>query len=91
MSRTRSAWRAVAERAGARAIDVEITCSEQGEHRRRVESRSADIPGHLVPTWSQVVERDYRPWDSERLVIDTASRDVAHCVRAILAAASLDG
>lgn len=84
---TRAAWRAVAERAGVRSFDVEIVCSDPLEHQRRVELRSADIPGHVLPTWSQIRARDYRPWDSERLLLDTASQSADDCVRAIAAAA----
>jgi predicted kinase len=58
---TREEWRSVANRAGVRSIDVEIVCSDQAEHRRRVESRTADILGHRLPTWSEVMERDYWP------------------------------
>jgi predicted kinase len=86
---TRSEWQAVATRAGVRAVDVELVCSDVEEHRRRVESRSADIAGHRLPTWSEVVERDYRPWDSERLVIDTARLDVGGSLRTILSAVEL--
>jgi predicted kinase len=82
---TRDTWRAVAARAGVRSVDVEIVCSDVGEHRRRVESRSADIDGHRLPTWTDVLERDYRPWSGERLVIDTARLNVADSVREILA------
>lgn len=81
---TRREWRAVADRAGVRALDVEIVCSDPGEHRRRVEARMADITGHRLPTWEEVVERDYRPWDGERMVIDTARLSVEDSVRAIL-------
>ena len=70
---TRNAWRDVATRAGVGSLDVEVVCSDQTEHRRRVESRAADIPGHQLPTWQDVVERDYYPWDTEpRLIVDTA-------------------
>ncbi len=82
---TRGEWRAVAERTGAQTIDVEIVCSDALEHRRRVETRVADITGHRLPTWQEVVERDYRPWDSERIVIDTAALSVEESVRTILA------
>ncbi len=82
---TRREWRAVAERAGVRALDVEIVCSDPGEHRRRVEARTGDITGHRLPTWQEVVERDYRPWDVERIVIDTARLTVEDSVRSILA------
>jgi predicted kinase len=86
---TRSEWQAVADRAGVRAINVEVVCSDVEEHRRRVESRSADIPGHTLPTWSEVIERDYRPWDVERLVVDTARLDVQESLRKILSATTI--
>jgi hypothetical protein len=44
------------------------------------------VAGHTVPTWSDVLERDYRPRDDERLVIDTARLDVATSVRRIRSA-----
>jgi predicted kinase len=83
---TRSAWRSVADRAGVRALDVEIVCSDAGEHRRRVESRRPDIERHELPNWSELVQRDYRPWDTEWLVIDTARLNVEVSVRMILSA-----
>jgi predicted kinase len=83
---TREEWRAVADRAGVRVVEAEIVCSDANEHRRRVESRQADIAGHRLPTWPEVVERDYRAWDTERLVIDTAQFSVEQSVRTILSA-----
>ena len=83
---TRNEWRAVAERAGVRIVQVEIVCSDATEHRRRVESRQPDLAGHIVPTWADVVERDYKPWDGERLVIDTAVLSLDASVRIIRAA-----
>src|SRR5262245_2914675 len=82
---TRSAWRAAAHRAGVRAIDIEVVCSDAAEHRHRVQSREPDIAGHVLPTWDEVLERDYREWDTERLVIDTARLDLERSVRAIVA------
>ena len=70
---TRNAWREAAARAGAALLEVEIVCSEPGEHRRRVETRPADIPGHVLPLWRDVVERGYEPWPEAALVIDTAT------------------
>src|SRR5687768_13643980 len=52
---TRSEWRAVADRSGVPALDVEIVCSDADEHRRRVETRAADISGHRLPTWQEVI------------------------------------
>ena len=84
LARTRDAWRSIAERAGVAAVDVEILCSDVAEHRRRVESRQPDIAGHSLPSWQQVVERDYDTWDGDRFVVDTAVSNVAGSVGAIL-------
>jgi predicted kinase len=81
---TRLEWRSVADRAGVVIFDVEIVCSDLEEHRRRVEFREPDIEGHTLPTWSDVTERDYRAWDRERLVIDTAGSSPEESVRTIL-------
>ena len=81
---TRGAWRSVAERAGVAALDIEFVCSDVAEHRRRVESREPDIAGHALPTWQEVVARDYHAWDRDRLVVDTAASDVTAGVRAIV-------
>ena len=80
---TRREWRSVAERAGVQFLSVAVVCSDAEEHRRRVELRVADITGHTLPTWADVLERDYRLRDDERLVVDTARLDVAASVRLI--------
>ena len=77
---TRAAWLKAAEQAGARAIEVEMLCLDPAEHRRRVERRTADVPGLTLPTWQEVLDRDYQPWSRERIVIDTAGRSVAQCL-----------
>jgi predicted kinase len=78
---TRDAWTSVANRAGASAIEVEITCSDLEQHRRRVENRSADIVGLITPTWQEVVSRDYHRWTRDHIVVDTADRRVADNVK----------
>jgi predicted kinase len=83
---TRGEWTAVAARASVPAIDVEVICSDLMVHRQRIESRVTDIPGHTLPTWTAVLERDYRAWTSERLVVDTALLDVEQAVRLIRSA-----
>ena len=83
LSLTRDAWIAVAHRAQVSAIEIEVQCSDESEHRRRVETRTSDIPGLQLPTWDQVVAREYQPWNREHLVIDTAASDIEHSVRRI--------
>lgn len=77
---TRDAWRAV----GPRVLEVELVCSDPAEHRARVEGRTADIVGLALPTWRDVVEREYEPWDRDHLVVDTAVVTAAGCVELIL-------
>jgi predicted kinase len=80
---TRDAWVEVAARAGVRAIEVEVQCSDVDEHRRRVEARIADLPGLSVPTWEEVLSREYAPWNREHLVLDTADRTVDQNVKTL--------
>lgn len=70
---TRDAWPVTAANAGAELIEVEVVCSDPAEHRRRIETRSTDVVGLRKPTWAEVIDRDYEPWDRPRLVIDTAN------------------
>ena len=68
---TREAWRATARAANAAVTEIEVVCSDQAEHRRRVETRNSDFPGWTL-RWQDVVDRDYQPWDGDRVVLDTA-------------------
>jgi len=74
----RRAWREVAQRTGAVLRVVEVVCSDHDEHRRRVEQRNADIDGHEVPTWQQVLDRHYDPWSEKRLVLDTCKSEAEY-------------
>ena len=81
---TRGEWRAMAAQSGARAIDIEIVCSDQNEHRRRVETRTTDVPGLKLPTWREIVEREYHLWSACPITIDTAGKSVDSCVDELL-------
>lgn len=67
---SRQGWRDAAR--GVRLLEVEVICSDGEEHRRRVEARLPDIDGFKVPTWASVASHHYVPWDSSRLILDTA-------------------
>jgi predicted kinase len=85
---TRDAWRVTGTRAGARVVEVETVCSDQDEHRRRVESRANEVPGLILPDWEAVISRDYHAWERDHVTIDTAKCDVPASVELILAAIS---
>ncbi len=69
---TRSAWRTVADAQHARLLEVELYCSDPETHRERVQTRVADVPGLELPDWEAVQSRDYVPWTTAQLRIDTA-------------------
>ena len=66
ISLTRAAWRAVAAAVPTTAFEIEIICSDTDEHRRRVETRTTDIPGLTLPTWEEVRSRAIPPMGSSR-------------------------
>jgi predicted kinase len=83
---TRNAWREAGLRAGAYVLEVEVTCSNTNEHRRRIENRACEVSGLVLPDWQAVMERDYHLWDRSHLTIDTADRSIAACVELLLGA-----
>lgn len=85
---TRDAWLHTAKRSRVRAVEIEIRCSALDEHRRRVEARAADMPHSMIPTWAEVVAREYHPWDRDHLVIDTAGPSIEENICLIRAALS---
>jgi len=82
---TRDAWREVASTCSSAILEIEVVCSDADEHRRRVATRTTDIPGLAPPNWQQVVTRDYEPWHRPHLVLDTAHRRPGSARRTSLA------
>ncbi len=81
---TRRLCHDVAAATDARLVEIELVCGDSTEHRRRVESRTVDIEGLGLPTWQDVLDREYEPWTTA-YVIDTGGRSVDDCVEAIIA------
>src|SRR3546814_1460995 len=82
---TRDAGSATSQHNSARMLGVEVICSDPDEHRRCAERRVVDIPDLVLPTWQEILDRDYEPWTTERLVLDTAIMDPDSAVRRITA------
>lgn len=80
---TREAWLDVGRRASAETVEVEVICSSTLEHRARVEMRRAEVSGLKLPTWDDVVSREYHPWDRKHVVLDTAAQSVEQNVGAL--------
>ena len=80
---TREAWKGVARQAQVADVEIEVVCSDPGEHRRRVESRQTDIPGLKLPRWQEVLDREYDEWVTEHIVLDTAGQTIDESIAAL--------
>lgn len=69
----RGIWRQLADKHGASLKIIEVTCSDEQLHHRRIEDRQRNITGMPEVTWERVQERrrEYEPWREERLVLDS--------------------
>lgn len=57
VSEARVGWSALAARTGAPLVMIEVVLADTVEHRRRVQTRSSDLDGLIVPSWPEVVTR----------------------------------
>lgn len=78
---SRVGWRQTASQKSACVVEIEVICSDVGLYRKRVETRTSDISGLKLPTWDEVVNREYEPWDREHLVLDTALGSFDHLLQ----------
>lgn len=81
---TRQAWLNVASENAAPALEIEIICSDKAQHKERVEQRSADIAGHVLPDWQKVSTRKYEVWLSADITLDTSVLTPEQAVEVIL-------
>jgi len=77
---TRDAWREVARRAGAELVNVAVTCSDDAEHKGRVDARPSGTRGSV---WADILNRAFEATDPTSIVIDTAHRTVEQCLAAL--------
>lgn len=89
INESRASWRDVATKASAQFIEIEVICSDQDEHKQRVDTRISDIPALQLPTWQSVIGREYHQWDTEIIVLDTAGRTLAQSKSDLLDAIGL--
>lgn len=76
---TRREWQKTATESNADFVNIEVICSDTEEHRRRIETRLSDVSGLVLPNWENVKNREYHPWSSERIIIDTANKTLDKC------------
>ncbi len=70
----RNIWRKVAEDAEVPLKVIEVTCSDAGLHRARLEGRRRGLSKYPEPSWNDVVRRaaETEPWTCPRLVVDSS-------------------
>jgi kinase len=76
---TRKEWEDVANKNGCRFVNIEIVCSDKVEHRKRAEQRRSDVANMKLPTWDDIEKRTYQEWQTNRIVIDTAGKNIRQC------------
>lgn len=81
---TRREWEQVASDARVDYVNIEVICSDSGEHRLRVEARDAEVSGLKLPTWDEIENREYHDWTAERVIVDTAGRSKMECASDLL-------
>ncbi|WP_218355431.1 AAA family ATPase [Alteromonas lipotrueiana] len=74
VSESRNSWISIANKASSLYTEIEIICSNKIEHKERVEKRQTDISNLLLPSWESVTSREYHPWHSASIVLDTAGK-----------------
>ena len=82
---TRREWQEVASSRGIPYTNIEIVCSDLKEHQNRIESRVTDVNGLILPSWQDVIDREYDQWETERVKVDTASRLPEESINELLA------
>lgn len=76
---TRREWQQVAEENDSALVNIEVVCPDAAEHRRRIESRTSEVPGLTLPTWHEVENREYHDWSRDRIIIDTTQHSEVAC------------
>lgn len=64
MHLSRKKFLQLAARTKAEMLQFELKIKDAMTHKSRVENRVSDIPGLKVPSWEDVLKREYEPWDS---------------------------
>ncbi|WP_232548418.1 AAA family ATPase [Propioniciclava soli] len=86
---TRRIWTGLSAELQVGLMVFECQVPDAEEHRRRVETRQPDLPGQDLPTWADVLAREYVPWDEvrdgRRVLVDMTDTEAAwlHALEAV--------
>lgn len=71
---TRNSWNKIADTYDALLWNIEILCSDPLEHKKRLETRTTTVPGLIYTTWTEIMNRGYEPWNTERISLETSGK-----------------
>jgi predicted kinase len=71
----RDRWRRLAGRSQVELKFIEVHCSDEQLHRRRLVHRVRQIEGFPEPTWDEILRRrkEFPAWTDNRLTLDTVN------------------
>ena len=69
----RDIWRSAATKTRATLEAIEVVCTDEAIHRRRLDERHRGLEPLVEPTWTDVLRwrAEFEPWTQERLVLDS--------------------
>jgi predicted kinase len=73
---TRKEWMDIALKNHTQYINIEIICSDEVEHQNRIKNRKTEINNLKLPSWDEVIKREYDIWNEEHIIIDTANKTI---------------
>lgn len=62
---TRTMFLSLAKEIEVEIFQFELKMNDEILHRKRVEKRKADIAGHNIPTWQDVLNLNYEKWNAD--------------------------
>lgn len=81
---TRKDWNEVAISNQANFVNIEVICSNQDEHKQRAEARITGVKNLKLPTWEEILNRDYHQWSEPRVLIDTSGRKISESINELI-------
>ena len=81
---TRNEFNNIAQKCNRKYFNIEIICSDENEYKYRIENRISEIENLKLPTWEEIKNRKYEPWEEEHIIIDTANKSIEECVKELL-------
>ena len=81
---TQNEFNNIAKKCNCKYINIEIICSDEKEHKYRIENKINEIENLKLPTWEEIKNREYDLWEEEHIIIDTAKKTIEECINELI-------